>query len=94
MQLAVFKCHFNNCDWLCENPPCSHANFDLFLESKLAELSGLHSCFIVKVCKIREHGGFSYYVSGTLAIEEMFSILSLSFYVECMVSPYMVDWLV
>ena len=19
------------CDWLCENPPCSHANFDLFL---------------------------------------------------------------
>ena len=20
------------CDWLCENPPCSRENFDLFLE--------------------------------------------------------------
>ena len=22
----------NICDWLCENPPCSRANFDLFLQ--------------------------------------------------------------
>ena len=23
--------NFYICDWLCENPPCSHTNFDLFL---------------------------------------------------------------
>ena len=26
------KMHLNICDRLCENPPCSHTNFDLFLE--------------------------------------------------------------